>query len=33
MIYTLGKGDCDIRGGCGGRERPQCTYCKRMIHT
>ena len=34
MVATRGRGGHGTRGGGrGGRERPQCTYCKRMGHT
>ena len=34
MAATRVRGGCGPRGGgCGGRGRPQCMYCKRMGHT
>lgn len=31
MASTCGRGSCGIRGGCGGRGHPQCTYCNRVV--
>jgi len=32
MVFAVGRGGCNTRGGRGDRGHPQCTYRKRKSH-